>query len=82
LIFLIAFKDQIENSDETELSTYVVIAEDYEEAQTTAIIMHIKESCNPGICKPEIDHELSFQITCASDKNGILYNIDCARSLH
>jgi hypothetical protein len=77
MIFMITIWDWTLNSDAAEEPYgYVVIGDDYEEAKQTALEIH-RETQVEGTRKgePSIDHEMSFQITCAADKNGTMYDI-------
>lgn len=54
-----------------------IIAEDQDAAEKLAIQIHITERPEEELAweEPVVDYEMSYQITCASDANGQLFQI-------
>lgn len=55
--------------------SYPIIAVEQEEAEKEAIQICIAERMEESDTMPEVDSELSYEVTCAPDNEGNLYNI-------
>lgn len=67
--------------DGQNAAAYAVVGEDMEKATARAIELCIEDRAEgqESEKEPEFDPELSFEVTCASDEGGMLYDIGLIR---
>lgn len=66
---LIVYNMAVYNTE--EVFHYIVAAKDYEAAEKIALTQHKNSEEEEGT----IDHDLSFEVTCAAGESGTLYHI-------
>lgn len=79
-IFSIVVWDKYDNNAIECPYAYAVVADDMETAKDIAIQLRLSERTDTEALNPDLprtDSDLSYEITCASDRAGKMYDVIC-----
>lgn len=79
-IYVIAVRDVKHCGGVEDLYSYIIVADNQQTAEIAAIqkqIFETRTDDQKNFPMPQIEHDLCYEITCASDINGNMYEISC-----